>query len=144
MHPEVTVWETVTPYVEKRNIHFYVNRCGFHIVEYFSEHHCDPNVNDGEMSDMFRFEKVLPTSSEAIQEQIKRVKYYEDIMQKIMNSEQNSPELCEMLKELRAYYVSDAWKRDFSADEAGLLPQELKRGVLSEDGIYDLLEKYAM
>ncbi len=32
LHPEVTVWETVTPYFEKRNIHFYVNRCGFHIV----------------------------------------------------------------------------------------------------------------
>ena len=35
IHPEVTVWETVTPYFEKRNIHFYVNRCGFHIVEFF-------------------------------------------------------------------------------------------------------------
>ena len=28
LHPEVKVWETVTPYFEKRNIHFYVNRCG--------------------------------------------------------------------------------------------------------------------
>ena len=27
LHPEVKVWETVTPYFEKRNIHFYVNRC---------------------------------------------------------------------------------------------------------------------
>ena len=33
-------------------------------------------------------------------------------------------------------------KRDFEADEAGLLPKGLKRGVLSEDGIYDLLEEY--
>jgi hypothetical protein len=55
-----------------------------------------------------------------------------------------SPELHEMLSELRDYYVSDAWKRDFSSDEAGLLPKELKRGVLSQDGIYDLLEKYDM
>ncbi|MBO7700491.1 MAG: GNAT family N-acetyltransferase, partial [Eubacteriaceae bacterium] len=29
LHPEVKVWDTVTPYFEKRNIHFYVNRCGF-------------------------------------------------------------------------------------------------------------------
>ena len=36
MHPEVKVWETVTPYFEKHNIHFYVNRCGFHIVEFFT------------------------------------------------------------------------------------------------------------
>lgn len=40
-----------------------------------------------------------------------------------------------------AYYISDAWKRDFAADEAGLLPKDLKRGVLSEDGIYNLLEE---
>ena len=32
LHSEVKIWETVTPYFEKRNIHFYVNRCGFHIV----------------------------------------------------------------------------------------------------------------
>ena len=31
MHSEVTIWETVTPYFEKRNIHFYVNRCGYNI-----------------------------------------------------------------------------------------------------------------
>ena len=35
LHSEVKVWETVTPYFETRNIHFYVNRCGFHIVEFF-------------------------------------------------------------------------------------------------------------
>ncbi len=67
MHPEVTVWETVTPYFEKRNIHFYVNRCGFHIVEFFNSHHPDPNdkdsscdTNDEEFPEgMFRFEKVM-------------------------------------------------------------------------------------
>ena len=32
LYPEIRVWETITPYFEKRNIHFYVNRCGFHIV----------------------------------------------------------------------------------------------------------------
>ena len=29
LHPETVVWETCTPYFEKRNIHFYVNKCGF-------------------------------------------------------------------------------------------------------------------
>jgi hypothetical protein len=48
----------------------------------------------------------------------------------------------ELLEELSDYYGSPAWKRDFAADEAGLLPKDLKRGVLSEDGIYLLLEKY--
>ena len=66
MHPEVTVWETVTPYFEKRNIHFYVNRCGFHIVEFFNSHHPGPNDPDaGKAMDeqfpdgMFRFEKKI-------------------------------------------------------------------------------------
>ena len=66
LHPEVRVWETVTPYFEKRNIHFYVNRCGFHIVEFFNSHHPDPNDPDmAEQMDeqfpdgMFRFEKTI-------------------------------------------------------------------------------------
>lgn len=67
MHPEVKIWETCTPYFETRNIHFYVNRCGFHIVEFFCSHHSDPNESyedqcgeDGDMDGMFRFEKVIP------------------------------------------------------------------------------------
>lgn len=63
MFPEVEVWETCTPYFEKRNIHFYVNRCGFHIVEFFNQHHPDPHAEDGGKGDdfdgMFRFEKVM-------------------------------------------------------------------------------------
>lgn len=66
LHPEVTVWETVTPYFEKRNIHFCVNRCGFHIVEFYNSHHPDPNDPDvGDELDeqfpegMFRFEKRI-------------------------------------------------------------------------------------
>ena len=57
MFPQVKIQETVTPYFEKRNIHFYVNRCGFKIVEFFNSHHKDPN--DDEASEMFRFEKHL-------------------------------------------------------------------------------------
>ena len=43
---------------------------------------------------------------------------------------------------LAAYYSSEAWKMDFAADEAGLLPANLKRGVLSEDGVYGILERF--
>ena len=41
--------------------------------------------------------------------------------------------------QLDKYYSSDVWRQDFADDEAGLLPEELKRGVLSEDGIWNLL-----
>lgn len=43
---------------------------------------------------------------------------------------------------LASYYGSNDWKQDFAADEAGLLPKNLKRGVLSEDGIWNLLEEH--
>lgn len=62
MYPEITVWQTMTPYFEKRNIHFYVNRCGFHIVEFFNSHHLDKNDPDADKQDddgMFRFEKIM-------------------------------------------------------------------------------------
>ena len=42
-------------------------------------------------------------------------------------------------KKLIDYYESSRWMDDFEADEAGKLPQDLKRGVLSEDGVYDLV-----
>ncbi len=67
LYPETEVWETCTPYFEKRNIHFYVNRCGFHIVEFFCAMHREPNEpgsdrdghGDGGPDEMFRFEKRM-------------------------------------------------------------------------------------
>lgn len=51
-HPDALVWETGTPYFERRNIHFYVNKCGFHIVEYYNEKHPDPYMQgDDNMPD---------------------------------------------------------------------------------------------
>ena len=48
----------------------------------------------------------------------------------------------DLLRELETDYTGEDWKQDFADDEAGLLPDSLKRGVLSEDRIYDLLEEY--
>ena len=64
-HPQVREWTLVTPYFEVRNIHFYVNKCGFHIVEFFNEHHSDTSHPRGagepmgEADYMFRFVKRL-------------------------------------------------------------------------------------
>ncbi len=46
------------------------------------------------------------------------------------------------IAKLEAYYNSPQWRKDFEADEAGKLPKDLKRGVLSEDGLWNLLEDY--
>ncbi len=42
-------------------------------------------------------------------------------------------------KKLSDYYGSTRWMSDYEADEAGKLPADLKRGVLSEDTVYDLI-----
>ena len=58
LYPEVEVWETATPYFETRNIHFYVNKLGFHIVAYYNEHFPEPEMPE-DMWEMFKFQKVI-------------------------------------------------------------------------------------
>lgn len=43
------------------------------------------------------------------------------------------------LRALSAYYGSEAYHHDLAMDEGGQLPSGLKRGVLSQDAVYDLL-----
>ena len=65
LYPETKVWETCTPYFEKRNIHFYLNKCKFQIVEFFNEFNADPHAPqdddhpDEGPDEMFRFIKVM-------------------------------------------------------------------------------------
>ena len=70
LHPETVVWETCTPYFEKRNIHFYVNKCGFQIdqfwCEYFEPTHETPDNDEHDADEgpdeMFRFVKIMKHS----------------------------------------------------------------------------------
>ena len=62
--PETKIWKTCTPYFEKRNIHFYVNKCGFQIDQFWCDHF-RPSIdipqeeaNEGP-SEMFRFIKIM-------------------------------------------------------------------------------------
>ena len=54
-------------------------------------------------------------------------------------NQEKSARIQEALRILAEYYGSDEWKQDFADDEAGRLPKDLKRGVLSEDGLWNLL-----
>ena len=79
--------------------------------------------------------------------QILRIRHYEELRvaaEEMLeaNSGESAGALKEMIDALESYYTSPEWKQDFADDEAGLLPGDLKRGVLSEDGIYNLLERY--
>ncbi len=61
LYPKTKVWETFTPYFEKRNVHFYINCLGFHAVEFFNPRHKDPEIPDDMIGGdyFFRFEKVM-------------------------------------------------------------------------------------
>ena len=63
-YPETKIWETYTPYFEKRNIHFYVNKCGFQIDQFWCErfktnHEIPEEDNDDGPSEMFRLIKIM-------------------------------------------------------------------------------------
>ncbi len=80
---------------------------------------------------------------------IDRISAMEKIMEEMQNS---SAELRSALEGFRDgqksfsklidYYGSAQWMSDYEADEKGKLPADLKRGVLSEDGLYDLILDY--
>ena len=69
LYSDTRVWETCTPYFEKRNIHFYVNRLGFHIVEFWNKYQHGPAVPDdieenwSEDDEMFLFRKIINNSN---------------------------------------------------------------------------------
>lgn len=62
LYPNTKIWHTCTPYFDKRNIHFYVNKLKFKIVEYYNEKHPDSNMPHDiykEDDGMFEFEKEM-------------------------------------------------------------------------------------
>ncbi|MBP5245419.1 MAG: DUF4298 domain-containing protein [Clostridia bacterium] len=75
--------------------------------------------------------------------QILRIAKYEKKLNKVkelLSSGKSGKELKKLVSELEAYYLGPLWKSDYADDEAGLLPKSLKRGVLSQDEIYNILE----
>ena len=66
LHPETKIWETCTPYFDKRNIHFYINKCGFQATEFWCEYFKsefsiddeDHDPNEGP-DEMFKFIKIM-------------------------------------------------------------------------------------
>ncbi len=98
--------------------------------------------------ELFENGKTVMNSQDMYMKNIKRISEMETILdnaaKKMDDFEKLIAEYEEYQSEIRkleAYYTGDEWKDDFALDEEGKLPADLKRGVLSEDGIYDLLER---
>ena len=72
-----------------------------------------------------QMEACLDASEQAIRELSEALSAFEEVQTKY--------------RQLSDYYGSDQWMQDYEDDESGQLPKDLKRGVLSEDAVYDLI-----
>ena len=68
-------------------------------------------------------------------DRIERVEKYERLF-----DEATARPDAEKLRLLDAYYTSGEWREDYEADERGEFPPDMKRGVLAQDALYDLLQ----
>ena len=82
-------------------------------------------------------------------EQTERIKHMEQCLnrataalEELSTAMDKYAEAQDSIHELESYLSSKEWKEDFEDDEAGRLPKGLRRGVLSEDGIWNVLEKH--
>ena len=89
------------------------------------------------------------SDSMEITERIRRITEMEnrcDRISHVLHAAEVCPDHLDSIRDdiraLSEYYEGSLWREDFEVDEAGLLPPDLKRGVLSEGAVYDLLLEY--
>lgn len=80
--------------------------------------------------------------------EFKRISDMEKLFDEVLEAQDSLEKELENYKNIQAkiqklekYYTSKQWKEDFAMDERGEIPADVKRGVLSEDGIYNMLER---
>ncbi len=80
--------------------------------------------------------------------QTERIQYYEAILdeaetviKELSEALENYSSIQNKIKELEIYYLGPIWMQDYKDDEEGKIARDLKRGVLSEDAVYNLLSE---
>ena len=81
------------------------------------------------------FNKISPNI------QIRRVEKMEALLNEVLEHKEGV-NIRPMLKKLFKYYFGKKWRKDYETDEKGLFPPTLRRGVLTQDAIYDLYTEY--
>jgi hypothetical protein len=94
-------------------------------------------------------EKAEKRGRAMIQEAVDRIRQMEQIFDELQEAAVENPSairedtaLREMMGCLVQYYEGGQWQKDYELDEIGLIPQNLKRGILSQDAVYDFLERF--
>ena len=80
---------------------------------------------------------------------ISRIKKMERYLEEVQCATNNTPDIVRQtpalqkkISKLAHYYESGLWLQDYERDEEGMLPQDLKRGVLAQDTLYELLGRF--
>jgi len=83
-----------------------------------------------------------------LQETIERIRRMEQCFDALQSAANRSPAvrweeapLNAQLQSLLQYYEGGQWLQDYTLDETGLLPKDLKRGVLAQDAVSDFLDQ---
>ena len=83
-----------------------------------------------------------------IQEATERIRQMESYFDMLQKAADENPDVIRedvsikaALRILTQYYENGQWLQDYELDEKGLLPKDLKRGVLAQDAVYDFLER---
>lgn len=90
-------------------------------------------------------EANINQSENTLAESLLRISEMEQLFDLVTNilrntpNELQSPSATEAIRILSSYHESGRWLHDYELDEQRLLPPNLKRGVLSQDGLYNLL-----
>ncbi len=80
------------------------------------------------------------------EEDLKRIREMESIYDRAVELREHPEQeeyqtLLPDIERLKHYYESGQWQADYEADEAGLIPSDLKRGILSQDALYDFFSE---
>ena len=140
-----------------------MEKCGLHFEKYSQFHKLDGSGHARSMDYVGDWNAFLQTTSwtdgsyvqhgdghpqpcSDIREAITRISHMEHCMHNVSDALHTAPNtlltnvtLRAKARELTAYMDSGHWLKDYERDERGELPTDLKRGVLSEDGLYNLL-----
>ena len=86
------------------------------------------------------FNKANPRAVKRIREMEERFTALQQSLIALEDALSRSQDFRDNYKALKKYMDSGKWLKDYETDEKGELPPDLKRGVLSQDGLYDLLQ----
>ena len=70
---------------------------------------------------------------------IRRIEHMESLYDEVRNCDRDT-DVSEKVRVLAEYYESGLWLQDYEADEQGLIPSEVKRGILAQDTLYNFLQ----